>query len=52
MEQHIKVIAIISYNDLTLKRLVKVGEVFEVSKDRAIVLCKSGCTQIYSINNI
>ena len=49
MEQHIKVIVIKAYNDLILKRLMSVGEILEVNKDRAIILCKNGMTQVYSI---
>lgn len=45
----VKVQCILDYNDLQLKRLVKVGEELEVTKARAEVLVEKGLVKVIEV---
>lgn len=45
----VKVECILEYNDLQLKRLVKVGEELEVTKDRAEVLVEKELVKVVEV---
>lgn len=45
----VKVECILEYNDLQLKRLVKVGEELEVTKDRAKVLVEKELVKVVEV---
>ena len=45
----VKVECILDYNDLQLKRLVKVGEELEVTKDRAEVLVEKELVKVVEV---
>ena len=45
----VKVECILEYNDLQLKRLVKVGEELEVTKDRAEVLVEKKLVKVVEV---
>lgn len=45
----VKVQCILDYNDLQLKRLVKVGEELEVTKDRAEVLVEEELVKVVEV---
>lgn len=45
----VKVECIVTYNDLQLERLVKLGEELEVSKDRADTLVEKGLVKVIEV---
>lgn len=45
----VKVECIVTYNDLQLERLVKIGEELEVTKDRADTLVEKGLVKVIEV---
>ena len=45
----VKVECIVTYNDLQLERLVKIGEELEVTKDRAKTLVDKGLAKVIEV---
>ena len=45
----VKVECIVTYNDLQLERLVKIGEELEVNKDRANTLVEKGLVKVIEV---
>jgi hypothetical protein len=45
----VKVECIVTYNDLQLERLVKIGEELEVTKDRADTLVEKGLAKVIEV---
>lgn len=45
----VKVECIVTYNDLQLEKLVKIGEELEVTKDRADTLVEKGLVKVIEV---